>query len=271
MTVGTPADDKDTRPSGLPEESSRKQRVGGDTDRVSLRPPTEATGDSPDTDSAEPAPHAEGEAGEVTPAPPGLRQMSPSARLRLELALEHDSDEVDLDDAETPAIPKRPLGLKNMSTSARHRLELALEHDDEDVFDPNEPPVLAREQVSEFGVIAFDDKGRQVIASLSRWIGFCGVMTLGIGALTGLSYLTGEGSVAHVVVGILATAIAVWQLMAVLSLRRVLSKRQQQHHMVHALGYIRSALLLKALLVCATMILGCFAFSIAGSLLFLLG
>ena len=112
---------------------------------------------------------------------------------------------------------------------------------------------------------------RAAIASLSHWIGFCGLITLAIGALTGLSYLTGEGSVALVVVGILASAISVWQLLAVFSLRRVLSQAQQQHHMVHALGHIRSALLLKAVLLFAAMVLGCFTFSIAGSLLFLLG
>ena len=106
--------------------------------------------------------------------------------------------------------------------------------------------------------------------SLYRWIGFCGLITLAIGALTGLSYLTGEGSVAHVVVGMLASAISVWLLLAALNFRRVLRDRQRQHHLVNAFGLLRSALLLKAILMFSGMVLGCFAFSIAGSLLLLL-
>ena len=260
LTVGDPADDED-RPSGLPSQSSEKRRVSTDGELVSLRPPAES--EPPES------PRVSRDA-----TPPGLGKMSTSARLRLELALDHDSDEIDVDaeaDSPAPRPAKRPLGLQNMNTSARHRLELALEHDDEDIFDPTKPSVLARERISEFGFIPFDESARRLIGSLSRWIGFCAVITLAIGALTGLSYLTGEGSVAHVVAGILATAVSIWQVLAVWSLRKVLNDRQQQHHIVHALGHIRSALLLKALLVCAMMILGCFTFSIAGSLLFLLG
>jgi len=266
--VGEPADDEEVRPSGLPEESSEKRRVSSNEgELVSLRPPLKS--DPPPLER--PSRDA---------LPPGLGELTTSARMRLELAIEHDSDETDLDEEDeeeeeqsTSRFPglKLPVGLKNMTTSARHRLELALDHDDDDVFDPTKPPVLSRERLSNVGTIPFDETGKSLVRSLSRWIGFCGVITLGIGALTGLSYLTGEGSVAHVVVGILATAVSIWQLLATWSLRKVLSQRQQQHHMVHALGHIRSALLLKALLVCAAMVLGCFTFSIAGSLLFLLG
>lgn len=273
--MGEPADGESKRPSGIPHGTSEKRRLTRSEGEVrSLRPPSKT---DPPAERRDPTPR--------NALPPGLGQMTTSARRRLELAVEHDeSEERDLDAEDSdesastnapiravPRAPKVPVGLKNMTTSARLRLELALEHDDEDVFDPKQPPRISRERLSQPGTIPFDATARQIISSLSRWIGFCGVITLGIGALTGLSYLTGEGSVAHVVVGILATAISVWQLMAVWSLRKVLSDRHQQHHMVHALGFIRSALLLKALLVCAAMVLGCFTFSIAGSLLFLLG
>jgi len=269
--VGEPADEEEKRPSGIPPRTSEKRRV-------SLRPPAKS---DPPAERRDPTP--------TRAVPPGLGQMSTTARQRLELALDVDSAELEVDDddeeaddeeaddAPAEAAPKKkaPVGLKNMTTSARHRLELAIEHDDEDVFDPTRPPKLDKERLSQvdadLGTIPFDAEGQKIIRSLAGWIGFCGVITLGIGALTGLSYVTGEGSVAHVVVGILATAVSFWQLMAVWSLRKVLSERQQQHHMVHALGHIRSALLLKALLVCAAMVLGCFTFSIAGSLLFLLG
>ncbi len=266
MSVGEPADDDEARPSGLPEGTSEKRRLSSpDGELVSLRPPKKS--DPP------PPPKTPRQA-----IPPGLGGMTTSARQRLELALD-ESDERSLSEPpEEPAkteaprpAPKVPQGLKNMTTSARQRLELAGEADDDDVFEAIKPPVLAKERLSDVGEIPFDEAGRAVVASLARWIGFCGIMTLGIGALTGLSYLTGEGSVAHVVVGILACAVSMWQLLAVWDLRRVLRDRQQQHHMVNALGHVRSALLLKALLVCAAMVLGCFTFSIAGSLLFLLG
>lgn len=271
--MGEPADEDNKRPSGIPPRASEKRRV-------SLRPPGKS---DPPPERRDPTPtHA---------VPPGLGHMSTTARQRLELALDVDSAELEVDDegdddevreeAPVDQAPRRrertktPMGLKNMTTSARHRLELAVEHDDDDVFDPKKPPTLPKERLSDvdlrIGTIPFDDEGQKIIRSLAGWIGFCGVITLGIGALTGLSYVTGEGSVAHVVVGILATAISFWQLMAVWSLRKVITERRQQHHMVHALGHIRSALLLKALLVCAAMVLGCFTFSIAGSLLFLLG
>ncbi|MBX3270758.1 MAG: hypothetical protein KF729_10875 [Sandaracinaceae bacterium] len=194
-------------------------------------------------------------------APVGLTELSTSARQRLELALDADD-----------TSPKLPVGLKNLTTSARQRLELAIDADDADVFDPAKPPALAPERLSAPPTgLVLDASGRRTVASLARWIGFCGLITLAVGALTGLSYLTGEGSVAHVVIGILATAVAIWQLLAVWELQKVLRDRQQRHHVVHALGHVRSALLLKALLVCAAMVLGCFTFSVAGSLLFLLG
>lgn len=257
--MGDPADDDEKRPSGLPAEESEKRRVSDPPEVVSLRS---------QEDDPKP-PHV------PTLPPPGLGELSTSARLRLQLAPEHDADQIEIaaSDGE-PATHKRPVGLRHMTTSARLRLELALDDDDdEEPIDPKTPPVLPRERLSksDLGRIPFDAQGRKVIASLSRWIGFSGLLTLTIGALTGLSYLTGEGSVAHVVVGILASAVSIWQLLAVWSLRKVLSARQQRHHMVHAFGHIRSALLLKAVLVFAAMVLGCFTFSIAGSLLFLLG
>lgn len=251
-----PADRDDKRPSGLPDEESEKRRVSEPPSEklVPLRPPMKV-----DIKEAE---------REATLPPPGLGEITTSARLRLQLAVDEEIDEPDRD-SQRPEV-KKPAGLKNMTTSARMRLELALEYDDE--ADPTKPPVIAKERLSKPGdsTIRFDTRGRRVVRSLLRWMAFCGLLTMAIGALTGLSYLTGEGSVAHVVIGILASAVSIWQLLAVWSLRNVL-KAGQQHHMVHALGHIRSALLLKSILVFAAMVLGCFTFSIAGSLLFLLG
>ena len=103
-----------------------------------------------------------------------------------------------------------------------------------------------------------------------RWVVFSGLLYLTVGALTGLSYVTGPGSVAHVVVGILSSALSVWLLWAALSFRRMLSRDRQQHHLVNGLGLLRSALLLKAILLFSAMALGCFTFSILTGLLLLL-
>jgi hypothetical protein len=168
---------------------------------------------------------------------------------------------------------ERPPGLTQMTTSARLRLQLVLDHDDERPRissippppDPRKPPSLPVEKVT------FDPAELKLVRSLGRWIAFSGLMTLTIGALTGLSYFTGEGKVAHVVVGILATALAFWLLAAAITFHRAARKsRSVGQHLVSGFGLLRSALLLKAVLLFAAMVLGCFTFSLAASLLFLL-
>ncbi|MGE0788012.1 MAG: hypothetical protein AB7S26_20220 [Sandaracinaceae bacterium] len=231
---------------------------GAATDRAA----TEADGDASERMDAERA-DAAAEAGEsddddAIRRPTGLKHMTTSARLRLQLAFDDDEEEEG---------PKRPRGLTHMSTSARRRLELALEQE-EDASIP--PPVIDKTHLAS-GQLPLDERARATMRSLGRWVMFCGLMTMTLGALTGLSYLTGPGSIAHVVVGILACAVSVWLLAAAWSFRQVLADRPEPHHLVTALGHIRSALLLKAVLVFAAMVLGCFGFSIAGSLLFLLG
>lgn len=241
------------RPSGIPPaESSARRRVSEPDDEPEAEP------EETPLRSLRPPKKGEAKAKPEGDKPPGLKNMTTSARLRLELAFDDDDEDED-----------RPKGLKNMTTSARRRLELALEHDDPSI----PPPRVPRDRISQIdlGAIPFDEEARKVVRSLMRWVAFCGLITLTLGMLTGLSYLTGPGSIAHVVVGILACAVSVWLLAAAWSFRRVLRAKQQRHHLVHALGHIRSALLLKAVLVFAAMVLGCFTFSIAGSLLFLLG
>ncbi len=96
-------------------------------------------------------------------------------------------------------------------------------------------------------------------------------MTMTIGALTGLSYFTGEGKVAHVVVGILASALSVWLLAAAVTFHRAARRgRAVGPFLIQGFGLLRSALLLKAVLLFAAMVLCCFTFSLATSLLFLL-
>lgn len=269
--MGDPSEesgDRPSRPSGLPPAKSSRRRVSEPAEAASDVPAEQRgeaeTGDLRSLRPPKERRKSEHPEGETPKRPPGLKNMTTSARLRLELALDHDDDEDEADE-------KAPKGLSPMTTSARRRLELALEHD-EDLVDIR-PPALPKERIShaDLGAIPFDEEARAVIRSLMRWVAFCGLITLTLGALTGLSYFTGPGSIAHVVVGILACAVSVWLLAAAWSFRRVLHDRRQRHHLVHALGHIRSALLLKAVLVFAAMVLGCFTFSIAGSLLFLLG
>jgi hypothetical protein len=173
--------------------------------------------------------------------------------------------------AAAPAQPdeKRPPGLPHMTTSVRRRLQLVLEDDDPyrpsrpNTSDPKRPPKHAP---------AFTGAEISMARSLGRWVALCGLMTLTVGALTGLSYLTGRGTVAHVVVGILASALAVWLLMASLSFRRVARPEhpRPQQELLGAFALLRSALLLKAVLLFAALALGCVTFSLAASLLFLL-
>ena len=200
--------------------------------------------------------------------PPGLKNMTTSARLRLQLAF----------DDEEEGAPKKPVGLKNMTPSARRRLELAVEHD-ESIRPPklegrhSAPEIEGKRRKSRPslpGRIPFDAEALATVRSLSRWVAFCGFITLAVGALTGLSYLTGPGSVAHVVVGILATALSVWLLAAGWRFHRVSRDARRQHHLVSGLGLVRTAMLLKAILVFSAMVIGCFTFSIAVSLLLLL-
>ncbi len=294
------SDPRMKRPSGLPPaESTARRRLSDPSDeeaeapdRRPLRPPArraeaesnEASEESEESEESEgsEAPD-ESETAATEARPPGLRNMTTSARLRLELAFldddddeeeEEDEDE-DSDEGDEPGAdgadgrPARPPGLRQMSTSARQRLELALEHDEDVSIAP--PRVDPKRLQPSPGAIPFDAEAQKAIRSLMRWVLFCGLLTLTLGTLTGLSYLTGPGSIAHVVVGILSSAVSVWLLAAAWSFRRVLTARQQQHHLVHALGHLRSALLLKSVLVFAAMVLGCVTFSIAGSLLFLLG
>lgn len=168
------------------------------------------------------------------------------------------------------AVDERPPGLQHLTPSARLRLQLVLDQDDEGrprasapPLEPTAPPLL--------GQLALGPAELLVVRSLRAWVGFSGLMHLSVGALTGLSYFTGEGQIAHVVVGILATGLSAWLLGAAFNLHRVARRKPRpRHHLVSAFGLLRSALLLKALLVFAAMVLGCFTFSLAVSLLLLL-
>lgn len=175
---------------------------------------------------------------------------------------------------EEPDRPARPPGLTQMTPSARLRLQLVIDEDDTghkkkiQIVDETPAPIKPPSDMVPFVKTEIRD-----VRSLGRWIAFTGLMTLTVGALTGLSYATGGGSVAHVVVGILATANAFWLLAAAFAFHRVTRAekgRLARHHLVGGFGLLRSAFLLKAILLFSAMALGCFGFSLAASLLFLL-
>ncbi len=181
-------------------------------------------------------------------------------------------------DAEVPPAPEappaeRPPGLQQMTTSARLRLQIVFDDDDKPRIESKPPPLDPKKppSVSSAKLPAFDPRDLGVVRSLGRWIGVCGLMTLTVGALTGLSWFTGEGKVANVVVGILATALAVWLLAASVAFHRVAGQKGKvSHQLVSGFTLLRSAFLLKAVLLFAAMALGCFTFSLATSLLLLL-
>jgi hypothetical protein len=111
----------------------------------------------------------------------------------------------------------------------------------------------------------------RVVRSLARWIGLSGLLSLAVATLTSVSYFTGGGQIAHVVVGILAGASGLWLAGAAFNLHRLSYRAPQpRRRLIRAFSLLRSALLLKALLVFAATVIGCLAFSIAGSLLLLL-
>lgn len=177
---------------------------------------------------------------------------------------------------DAPAKPssspsERPPGLVHMTTSVRRRLMLVLDDDSsqpDGALDPKVPPKV---QPPPPGL---DEAERAAARSLGRWVAFTGLMTLTVGALTGLSYFTHEqGTVAQVVIGILASALAFWLLGAARAFHRVASPKAgmlPRHHLLAGFSLLRSALLLKAVLLFAALALGCVTFSLVASLLFLL-
>lgn len=214
--------------------------------------------------------------------PTGLPDAKSAARRRTPLPADGDEPS-----AREPLLPprdaksasestpgdERPTGLRAMTTSARMRLQLVFEEDDSRPrisVPPPEPDPKAPPRVS-IAELAFDPNELKLVRSLGRWIALAGLMTLTIGALTGLSYFTGEGKVAHVVVGILASALSFWLIAAGVRFHRAARRnRTVGHHLIQAFALLRSALLLKAVLLFAAMVLCCFTFSLAASLLFLL-
>lgn len=165
---------------------------------------------------------------------------------------------------------ERPPGLVNMTTSVRRRLMLVLDDDSQPdgALDPSTPP-----KVQPAPPTGLNEAERLAARSLGRWVGFTGLMTLTVAALVGLSYFTHQGTVAQVVIGILASALAFWLLGAARAFHRVASPKRgfrPRHHLLAGFGLLRSALLLKALLLFAALALGCVTFSLLGSLLFLL-
>ena len=218
--------------------------------------------------------------GEEEPAerPSGLPDAKSEARMRTPVPAEAGGERVSLrprrDETPTRPVVERPPGLLNMTTSVRRRLMLVLDDDERASqpapADPAVPPALPARTAAPLGL---DASELSILRSLARWIAFTGLMSLTVGALTGLSYFTGTGTVAHVVVGILACALAFWLLTAALSFRRVGNPKpnmRPRHHMIAGFGLLRSALLLKAVLLFAALALSCVTFSLAASLLFLL-
>lgn len=206
-------------------------------------------------------PEAKSEARMRTPVPPS------SAEGRISLRPRRDETPT------APSVEPRPPGLTNMTTSVRRRLMLVLDDDERASQPPPADPAAPPKLPSAAPPLGLDASERSILRSLARWVAFTGLMSLTVGALTGLSYFTGTGTVAHVVVGILACALAFWLLTAALSFRRVGNPKpnmRPRHHMIAGFGLLRSALLLKAVLLFAALALSCVTFSLAASLLLLL-
>ena len=131
--------EKNRDPVGIPEaQSSARRRVKtGEEELDGDSQPSKAPVPSLASNAGS-TPGANGEtpSGNAPKRPVGLKNMTTSARLRLQLAFDDDDDDEDSSASEAGAIRKRPVGLKNMTTSARLRLELALDHDDDETIPP---------------------------------------------------------------------------------------------------------------------------------------
>ncbi|MGF1470039.1 MAG: hypothetical protein ACFCGT_28295 [Sandaracinaceae bacterium] len=135
---------------------------------------------------------------------------------------------------------------------------------------PRSAPAAARFPERMLGHIPFDEPGEQLLRSLGRWVLLTGLSALAFGVWTAGRYLVAEVPVAQVVVAILATALGVWLLTASVRFRQVLvTDGRDQHHLINGFGLLRTAIVLKALLLFAVMVLGCFASSVVAALLFL--
>lgn len=210
-------------------------------------------------------PEAKSEARMRTPIPGTIDREDPTPA-RVSLRPRRDETPT------TSSSASRPPGLVHMTTSVRRRLMLVLD-DDERASEPEPDPTVPPMVQPEPEPVGLAEPERLAARSLARWVALSGLLTLTVGALTGLSYFTGQGTVAHVVVGILASALAFWLLAAALSFRRVTQPKpgmRPRHHLLAGFTLLRSALLLKALLLFAALALGCVTFSLAASLLFLL-
>jgi hypothetical protein len=205
--------------------------------------------------------------------PAGLPEAVSSTRERTPVPVESEPESESDEERSSPA-PKKPMGLP-MTPSLRARLQLVLDSEEGSIPPealPSEAPAVEASKPPS-GLIPFETAELRVMRSLSRWIAVSGLLTLTVGALTGLSYATGTGSVAHVVVGILSSAFALWLLAAAFAFyrsTRAAKGRDARHHLVSGFSLLRTALLLKTILLFSAMALGCFTFSVAASILFLL-
>jgi hypothetical protein len=186
-------------------------------------------------------------------------------------------------------VDERELGLA-MTPSARKRLELVLDRpssvppatiQNAPLEKVPPPAAVPRESLPQARSAAkpharFGEGEAKQLRRLARWVMLCGLLAASSGAIAGAGALLGRsGPIASVMIGVMAAILAgslgVWLLSAGLSFwRAARHPKEQLHRFVDGLGLVRTALLLKAILLFSTMVLGCFSFSIAAALLLML-
>lgn len=160
--------------------------------------------------------------------------------------------------AEGPSATPKP--------KSRPILELVLSTWSERVAPARGP--ARRDAARTVGDLPFEELEEQALRRLTRWVVACGLATLSLAISVTVDMFRSEVRFAHVVVGTLTLSTSGWLLLAGFRFGQVLrSAGRDQHHLIHGLGLLQSAFLLKALVVFAGMSTGCFLFSVLASLL----
>jgi hypothetical protein len=204
--------------------------------------------------------------------PSGL-PMTPSARRRLELVLDERPSSrpptvvevlpVEEPSLKPPAIPREALETKPVEPKDDSKDAKARDPKERDSKRGKPVRIHAR----------FGESEAKQLRRLARWVGLCALLALGTGGIASAGALLGRpGVVAHAIVGILAGALGVWLGSAAYNFWRMARRPAREvHRLIDGLGLLRTALLLKAILLFTTLTLGCFTFSLAAALLFLPG
>lgn len=224
----------------------------------------------------------------VQERPLGL-PMTPSARRRLELVLDRSSSmpppSVTIKDSAPlpppPSIPREALGKEpaRKAEDEAERKDKDKRKDKDERKDKRKEPTRPPDSMPPPDAkphARFGKEEAKNLRGLAVWVLIAGTLAAITAAIAGAGALLGRsGPIASVMIGVMASILAgsigVWLLSAGLSFWRAARQPSSHlHRFVDGLGLVRTALLLKSILLFSALALGCFSFSIAAALLLML-